>query len=113
MNILRKACGKKKYTQINKWKRGKVHMNDHFAKSFNCWRESTEDIFALSLITKEIFRKSLEIHVMISDHFWLKGTPQKYWHPSVCEDKNLTPSFDMAGYMYAHDKLTMLVWSVL
>ena len=26
--------------------------------------------------TKEIFRKSLEI--MISDHFWLKGTPQKY-----------------------------------
>ena len=50
--------------------------------------------------TKEIFRKSLEI--MISDHFWLKGTPQKYWHPSVCEDKNLTPSFDMAGYMYTH-----------
>ena len=94
--------GQKKYTQINKWKREKVHMNDHLAKSFNCWRESTGDIFALikPYYTKEIFRKYLEI--MISDHFWFKGTPQKYWHPSVCEDKNLTPSFDMAGYMYTH-----------
>ena len=50
------AWGKKKRQHSNKnMKEKKNHVNDHFAKSFNCGRESTEEIFALSLITQKIF----------------------------------------------------------